>query len=157
MHAIGVPFAERGVRTDEYLAAMRAIWTQPRPAYHGQFVSFEGVQAHPQRNIPIIIGGHTPAAYRRAVLQGTGWYGFALDLPYTARCMAALQEALKQYERPLNLGELEISVTPSIPLTRAIVQQFADLGVHRLVLMPPADLDVSQLEAYVTHIGETII
>jgi probable F420-dependent oxidoreductase len=157
MRAIGVPFAERGVRTDEYLAAMRAIWTQPRPAYHGQFVSFEGVQAHPQRNIPIIIGGHTPAAYRRAVLQGAGWYGFALDLPYTARCMAALQEALKQYERPLNLGELEISVTPSIPLTRAIVQQFADLGVHRLVLMPPADLDVSQLEAYVTHIGETII
>ncbi|GHP00007.1 LLM class F420-dependent oxidoreductase [Reticulibacter mediterranei] len=157
MRAIGVPFAERGARTDEYLDAMRAIWTQQKPAYHGQFVSFEGVQTHPQRNIPIVIGGHTPAAYRRAVLQGTGWYGFALDLSYTARCMAALQKALKQYERPLSLGELEISVTPSIPLTKAIVQQFADLGVHRLILMPPTHLDVSQLEAYITHIGETII
>jgi hypothetical protein len=71
--------------------------------------------------------------------------------------MEALQEALKQYERPLNLGELEISVTPGIPLTRTIVEQFADLGVHRLVLMPPTHLDISQLEAYVTHIGETII
>src|SRR5260221_8802680 len=97
MRAIGVPFAERGARTDEYLAAMRAIWTQPKPAYHGQFVSFEGVQAHPQRTIPIIVGGHTSAAYRRATQQGTGWYGFALDLSDTARCVTQLQEALQQY------------------------------------------------------------
>jgi probable F420-dependent oxidoreductase len=157
MRALGVPFAERGARTDEYLAAMRAIWTQPKPAYHGQFVSFEGVQAHPQRNIPIIVGGHTPAAYRRAILQGTGWYGFALDLSDTARCVTALQEALQQYERPTDLGELEISVTPRTPLTRATIQQFVDLGIHRLILMPPAHFSVSQLAEFVTHMGETLI
>lgn len=157
MRAIGVPFAERGARTDEYLAAIRAIWTQPKPAYHGQFVSFDGVQAHPQRNVPIVVGGHTPAAYRRATLQGTGWYGFALDLPDTARCLTELQATLQQYERPMDRGSLEISVTPRIPLTRAIVQQFADLGVHRLILMPPTHLSVAQLEEFVTHIGEAVI
>lgn len=157
MHALGVPFAERGARTDEYLAAMRAIWTQPKPAYHGQFVSFEGVQAHPQRDIPIVVGGHTPAAYRRAVLQGTGWYGFSLDLSETASCVKQLQEALKQSARPTGLGELEISITPRIPLTRSIVQQFADLGVHRLILMPPTHLSISQLEEFVTHMGEAVI
>lgn len=157
MRAIGVPFAERGARTDEYLAAMRAIWTQPKPAYHGRFVSFDHIQAHPQRNIPVVIGGHTPAAYRRAVEQGNGWYGFALDLAYTARCIKQLQEALKQYERPTDLGELEISVTPSIPLTREIVQQFADLGVHRLVIMPSSSFNESQLVDFVTRLGDTII
>src|SRR5919204_4836337 len=65
--ALGIPFADRGARTDDYLAAMRAIWTQPKPAYHGRFISFEHIQAHPQRTIPIVIGGESPAAYRRAV------------------------------------------------------------------------------------------
>jgi probable F420-dependent oxidoreductase len=157
MRALGVPFAERGARTDEYLAAMRAIWTQPKPAYHGQYISFEGVQAHPQRNIPIVVGGHTPAAYRRAVLQGTGWYGFALDLSDTVRCVTEIQEAIQQYQRPMNLGELEISVTPRIPLTRAIVQQFADLGVHRLILMPPTHFSIAQLIEFVMRTGETLL
>jgi probable F420-dependent oxidoreductase len=96
MRAIGVPFAERGARADEYLAAMRAIWTQPKPTFHGQFVSFEGVQAHPQRNIPIVVEGHMPAAYRRAVERAAGWYGFALDLKDTARCLTRLREAREQ-------------------------------------------------------------
>ncbi len=157
MRSIGVPFAERGARTDEYLAAMRAIWTQPKPAYHGQFVSFEGIQAHPQRNIPIVVGGHTPAAYRRAIERGTGWYGFALSLDGASRCMTQLQEALQQYERPANMDELEISVTPRRPITQTTVQQFADLGIHRLILMPPPDYTMSQLEDFVTHMGETVI
>jgi probable F420-dependent oxidoreductase len=157
MRAIGVPFAERGARTDEYLAAMRAIWTQPKPAYHGRFVSFEGVQAHPQRDIPVVVGGHTPAAFRRAVERGSGWYGFALDLNDTARCLTQLQEARAQYDRPTDLGELEISVTPRISLTRAIVKQFVDLGVHRLIVMPPSSLSEPQLQKFVTNIGETLI
>ena len=45
--AVGVPFRERGARADEYLDAMRAIWSQEKPAYHGRYVSFQGVQAFP--------------------------------------------------------------------------------------------------------------
>jgi probable F420-dependent oxidoreductase len=157
MRAIGVPFAERGARTDEYLAAMRAIWTQPKPTFHGKFVSFEGIQAHPQRNIPIVVGGHTPAAYRRAVEQAAGWYGFALDLNDTARCLTLLREAREQYDRPTDLGELEISVTPRHSLTQAIVNQFVDLGVHRLIVMPRSSLSEPQLQEFVTNIGETLI
>src|SRR6266566_1010759 len=62
--ALGIPFADRGARSEEYLAAMRAIWREPKPAYHGQFVSFANVQAHPQGNIRIVMGGRSPAAYR---------------------------------------------------------------------------------------------
>src|SRR4051795_5570943 len=83
MTALGTPMAHRGERTDDHLAAMRAIWNDPGPvAHHGPFVDFAGVDAHPRPVTPggprIVVGGHAPAAFRRAVAQGHGWYGFAL-------------------------------------------------------------------------------
>ena len=85
--ALGADFAARGPITDEYLDAIAALWYDEQPAYHGQFVDFDGVDAHPrplQRPVPIVIGGHSPAAYRRAVARGQGWYGYWLS-PTTRR------------------------------------------------------------------------
>ncbi len=48
MRSVGVSFPDRGLIADDYLAAMRAVWTQAKPAYRGPFVSFEGVQAMPR-------------------------------------------------------------------------------------------------------------
>jgi probable F420-dependent oxidoreductase len=160
--ALGIPFTDRGARTDDYLAAMRAIWTQPKPAYHGRFVSFEGVQAHPQRNIPVVVGGESPPAYRRAVQSAHGWYGFNLDSNETAHALAALRQAGEQCARPQELGDLEISVTPAEPLTLQEVKRFADLGVHRLIVMPLHRMsihsrDESAIKDYVTRIGDTFI
>src|SRR3989442_15024373 len=115
MRSVGVPFAERGRVADDYLAAMRAIWTQPKPAHRGPYVSFEGVEAMPrpvQTPIPIVVGGRTPPAYRRAVTQGHGWYGFGLDVNETKKIVGALRETQKKTSRPKELGTLEISVTP---------------------------------------------
>ncbi len=160
--ALGASFKDRGALTDEYLAAMRAIWTQPKPAYHGRFVSFEGVQAHPQRNIPVVVGGESPAAYRRAVQSAHGWYGFQLNANETAQALAALRQAGERYARPQELGDLEISVTPSEPLTLQEVKRFAELGVHRLIVMPlhrmPEERrEASAIKDYVTRIGDTFI
>jgi probable F420-dependent oxidoreductase len=160
--ALGIPFTDRGARTDDYLAAMRAIWTQPKPAYHGRFVSFEGVQAHPQQNIPVVVGGESPPAYRRAVQSAHGWYGFNLDSNETAHALAGLRQAQEQCARPQELGDLEISVTPAEPLTLQEVKRFADLGVHRLIVMPLHRMpihsrDESAIKDYVTRIGDTFI
>src|SRR5713101_9186079 len=82
--ALGESFKNRGARADEYLAAMRAIWSETKPAYHGRFVSFADVQAYPhplqQPYPPIVVGGRSPAALRRAVEQANGWFGWAFDL-----------------------------------------------------------------------------
>ena len=67
--AVGADFENRGAVTDEYLDAMATLWYDEPPAYHGRFVSFEGVDAHPrprQHPIPLIVGGHSPPACRRA-------------------------------------------------------------------------------------------
>lgn len=148
--ALGVPFAQKGARAVEYLEAMRALWTMPRPAYAGRFVSFAGVDAHPrplQRpHPPVVLGGHTPAAYRRVVSHANGWYGFSLDLTDTAACLADLRAALAAGSRPAALGELEISVTPRGPLDRETVRQFAELGVHRLIPFWPSPTAEALLE-----------
>src|SRR5919108_447562 len=67
MRSVGAPFAERGHVADDYLAAMRAVWTQPKPSYKGPYVAFDGVQAMPrpvQIPIPIVVGGRTPPGPR---------------------------------------------------------------------------------------------
>lgn len=156
--ALGIPYPTRGQVTDDYLAAMRAIWSDGRPAYRGRHVAFEGVQANPrpvQRPMPpIVIGGHTEAAFRRAVEQGQGWYGFALDEDSARRCLDGLREAAARYQRPATLGPLEISVTPrptrgGEAMDRSSAERFAALGVHRLILRPPRSLDAGGLERFV--------
>jgi len=52
MRAVGVAMTERGARTDEYLAAMHALWATPAPAYHGRYVTFEGSTLTPGRRAP---------------------------------------------------------------------------------------------------------
>jgi len=159
--ALGVPYRERGARADEYLAAMRAIWSEEKPAYHGRYVSFQEVQAYPhpvqQPTPPIVIGGRAPAVLRRTVEQANGWYGFALDLDETASLLAQLREAAARYYRPASLGELEISVNPRVPLDKETAQRFAQLGVHRLILYPPHGMDAPALEQWVTTVGETLV
>jgi probable F420-dependent oxidoreductase len=161
--ALGAPFAQRGAVTDDYLAAMRAIWSQPKPTHHGPFVSFAGVQAHPQPvqrpHPPIVIGGRTPAAFRRAVQHGHGWYGFALDRDATARALDGLRQAAHQHPRPAHLGPLEISITPArgagVDLSSA--EQYAKLGVHRLILMPSPRLDAQGLDHFITNTATTLL
>ena len=138
--ALGAPFEERGARTDEYLDAIVALWTQGRPAFAGETVSFSGIDAHPRPvqkpHPPIVIGGHTPPAFRRAVARGNGWYGFLHDLASTRRCLAGIAAAQDRVERPAQLGELEVTVTPPPGLDADGAARYRDLGVHRLVLLP---------------------
>ena len=149
MRAVGVPMEGRGSRADEYLAAMRSLWEQPAPAYRGRYVEFEGVDAHPrpvQRPLPVVVGGHTRAAHRRAARVGEGWYGFMVGLRAMAEQRELMREAIAEAgrERPL-----EVSVTPSRVLDRGVVDAYAELGVHRLIVAPPVGLSLEELVEFV--------
>ena len=138
--AIGVPFEERGARTSEHIEVIRTLWTEDAPAFAGRFTTFAGIQSHPrpvQRpHPPIVIGGASPAAFRRTLAQGDGWYGFMLDVDGAAAAVRALDETAREVERPEDLGPLEITVTPRGRLDPETVERFAEAGVHRLVPMP---------------------
>lgn len=163
MRSVGVSFPDRGRIADEYLAAMRAVWTQPKPSFKGRFVAFDGVQAMPrpvQTPTPkIVVGGRTAPAFRRAVTGAHGWYGFGLDLPTTERFVAALREAARKHPRPAELGRLEISVTPpspEVPDART-VDAYAAAGVDRLIIRPRPEMDAAALERFAAEAGRALI
>jgi probable F420-dependent oxidoreductase len=135
--ALGIPFSDRGPRTDEYIDAIREMWGAEAPSFDGRFVSFSGIDAQPrpvQKPLPpIVIGGQSPPAYRRAISRGNAWYGFSLDIEGTKECLAGLEEARKRVERPAALGDLEISVTPPFGMGADDLRRYEDLGVDRLV------------------------
>jgi probable F420-dependent oxidoreductase len=141
MTAVGVPLSERGGRTDEYLDAMTALWTLEAPAFHGRYVSFDKVDAHPRParpgGPPIVVGGHSRAAFRRAVARGHGWFGNG-TLDDLVHCLDGLKRAAAEVERPARLGPLEITYLQLNPVTvdASAARRYADLGVSRLVVYP---------------------
>ena len=160
LRAMGVSLAERGARTDEYLAAMRTLWTEPAPSFQGRFVSFSGVFQCPppvQRPYPpIVVGGHSAAAQRRAVTTANGWYGVYLEVDETAAALAQLRKVAAECDRPASLGELEITITPPGPISLDTARRYADLGVHRLVIQS-RNPDGADVEALIESVGETLV
>ena len=158
--ALGASFEHKGARAVEYLEAILAVWTAARPAYHGRFVSFSGIQSLPRPlqapHPPVIIGGQTPQAYRRAATHANGWYGFALDPAAATACLADLRTALAQGSRPAALGALEISITPRGPLDLDTVRRFADAGVHRLIPYWPFPTGAA-LRERIARFGDEVI
>ncbi|WP_327344235.1 LLM class F420-dependent oxidoreductase [Streptomyces europaeiscabiei] len=150
MSAVGVPMAGRGARADEYLQAISALWYLDKPVFHGSHADFEDVDARPrplQRRVPLVIGGHSAAAHRRAVAHGDEWFGYLVGLRSTAeqvRRLTELSDRAGRQNRPL-----KISVAPARPLDVATVRAYAELGVDRLVVVPPMELTASELEEFV--------
>ena len=162
--ALGIPFAEKGARSEEYLAAMLALWTMAKPAFEGRFVSFAGIQAMPQPvqkpHPEIVFGGHTPGAFRRAARLAKGWYGFALDLEKTHACIEGLKRACAAVGRPFE--DVEVSITPPPERERPVLdvetaKRFAELGVRRLVLYQPRARDEAAMLRVVEQAAHDLV
>ena len=158
--AIGVPMEDRGRRTTEYIEAMRSIWNDEDPIYAGDHVSFAGVKAFPrpiQRpGPPVVMGGHSRPAWRRTVTHSEGWYGFMLDPQATSQNLEGLTKSAEKYERPDNLGPIEITVTPRMRPGPEMIDRYGELGVHRLVLLSGART-VDESLTFIDHIHETLL
>jgi probable F420-dependent oxidoreductase len=135
--AIGAPFEDRGAATDEWIEVLQALWTMPNPSYRGKYFSFEGIDAQPrpvQRpHPPIVVGGMSKLAAKRAARYGNGWYGFMTDVERTTQMLGWIDAYIARGIRPDELGPLEISVTPPLRLDADAVKRYEDVGVHRLI------------------------
>ncbi len=129
--ALGVPFTERGARTEEYMHALRALWTMDKPTYQGRFVSFKDAYMRPKPangTVPIIIGGHSKAAARRAGRLADGFFparGASAELLATVR--AAAEEAGRDPK--------SVEITASLPEDLNQLPAMAAAGISR-VLVP---------------------
>ncbi|MET0234187.1 MAG: LLM class F420-dependent oxidoreductase [Kibdelosporangium sp.] len=151
MTALGVPMARRGRRTDEYLDAMTQLWTAEAPEFHGEFVSFADVVAYPRPlqpgGPPIVIGGHSAGAFRRAVSRGHAWLGIGTPDDLVTH-LASLEQAATEVDRPARLGTLQIYFLPQTSPSADDIKRYADLGVRQLVLYPTGAKDVEGVSAF---------
>jgi probable F420-dependent oxidoreductase len=125
---LGVPFSDRGPRTDEYVAAMRALWSQECASFHGRFVNFDEVFCRPLppgRRIPIIVGGDTPAAARRAGRLGDGYFPARGASP-------ELFEEMKRAADAAGRDWKTIELTVSAPADANEIEVLARRGITRV-------------------------
>ena len=173
LEAMGSPFAERGAITDETIAIMKELWTNEDPSYLGKYHSFSGMKFTPKPvqkpHIPIIIGGTSKAAIRRAARSGAAWHPTALSPEVLAQGMEYLKEQAVTAGR--DPSEVEVSVSAAIGSTHnhnryslgedpeevlERAQKYQEMGVGRLVVSPNTR-DQSQLRPIMEMIAEVVI
>lgn len=136
--SLGVDFHTRGARTDEAIQAMRALWRESDSSFHGEHFNFGPVKSFPKPvqkgGVPIYIGGHSPAAARRAARFGDGFFPPLGDPAGLKGLFALVKEECAKRGR--NFAEIELSCGggPQLDVIKAV----QDLGVKRVVIPPPA-------------------
>ena len=131
--AIGVPFADRAARAEEAIGALRALWSQDE-TFAGERFRFREARSYPKPvqpgGIPIVVGGHTKAAARRAGRFADGFFPASPDLAgLIGECRRAAARAGRDPE------SIEITVAARADVAEA--KRLADLGVTRIVVSPP--------------------
>ncbi|MBI3801076.1 MAG: LLM class F420-dependent oxidoreductase [Deltaproteobacteria bacterium] len=154
--ALGIPWERRAQRTREYVEAMRRLWEDERSSYSGEFVQFEGARSYPKpfkgAKLPVLVGGQTEPALKRAAAYGDGWCGFNLTPAETAQTINRLRELLKANER--SPQDFEFLVSPTASATPADLQQYRDAGVDELYLTPVFSRQVSTAAEVATLLEE---
>ena len=139
--ALNIPFAERGRRMDENIRAMRALWTQQPASFAGEFVRFDrvfcDVATVQPGGVPIIVGGSTAAAARRAGRLGNGFYPYVISPEDLAERMRDLESAARDAGR--DPAEVELTVWPGSwqfrgSLDRALMRRYLNLPVRRVMI-----------------------
>jgi probable F420-dependent oxidoreductase len=149
--ALGVPWERRGERTDDYVAAMRAVWAGDRASHDGPFAAFEPVCARPapvQGSVPIIVGGSTVAAARRAGRLGDGFFPFNVDDEALAGLVTHCHQAAREHDRDPERIEVVTNLRSS-QLDR--LAGLAAVGVTRVVMMP---MDLERVRAFAAVVAD---
>jgi probable F420-dependent oxidoreductase len=153
--ALGVPFAERGKRTDEYIEVLRKLWREPESTHQGSFTAFAPLKSYPKpaakEGPPIHIGGHTPAAARRAGRLGDGFFPGR-----TGEDLDSLLDIMRKTAVDAGRNPDAIEVTSGGGLDLDAVLKAADLGVDRYVV-PPLGFDIESLKTNLGNYADNIM
>ena len=158
LNAMGSPFTRRGTISDEAIAIMKELWTREDPSYQGEYHSFSDMKFSPKPlqkpHIPILIGGVSRAAIRRAVRMGDGWHPAILSPEELGQGIHYLRQQAQATGRDLSEIPVSIRLDMGVPgAARGTVpsryslgtepeeilrnaQAFEGLGVETIVMSP---------------------
>ncbi len=153
--ALGIPFQQRVARTEESMQALRSLWRDEVASFDGEQFSWKDVGSFPKpvqpQGVPIIVGGHVPAAARRAAKFGDGFFPGRID-----RLDELLAELKNECGR-IGRDPAEIEVTTGTPnMSLDNIKAMADKGISRLV-MPPLGRSKDDIRRGVETFAEEVI
>lgn len=135
--ALGVPWERRGARNDEYIEAMRTLWSGPEVEFHGEFVDFPTVTCSPrpvQPTIPILVGGDSDVAIRRAARLADGYFPGEGDVDRLAALITRVRQAAQDAWRDPDDIEINAMFSTQMADPVAGVEKFTELGVGRIMV-----------------------
>lgn len=157
--ALGVPFERRGARADDYIKAITTLWTDEVASYDGEFVSFTGAIQLPKPvqspRPPVIIGGQSPAALRRAATLGDGWSSWLLPPDQIGETLALLDaECEKAGRDPQSLRRIHTVFYPGADAFTGFLERCQKDGIDEVVVVPMVpDRNPFEVVAEVAQIG----
>ena len=164
---LGAPFKRRGALSDEYLRAMRELWTNPDPHFEGEFCHFSGIKCEPkpvQKPLPVWIGGHSNRAMRRIAEYGDGWLAVPKTLEDFQDGVARLKSACDTAGRDVTRLEILIApgYAPNLESFLDQVKQYQDLGYEYFSASIPywsKDLEhaLGIMEEFAEKVGLSIV
>lgn len=135
--ALSLPWEARGARSDEYVEAMRLLWSGPEVEFHGRFVDFDVVTSSPRPasgNIPIIVGGDSERALNRAARLADGYFPGSTDAEQLKGLIDSLHGKLQEKGRDPKDVEISAIFGQQMADPKAGVAQMAEIGVSRLMV-----------------------
>ena len=149
--AVGASFADRAARAREAIRMMKALWSEEAPRFEGRFHRFPPLGFNPKPvqkpHPPILLGGESSAALKRAAELGDGWYG-AHHSPDSVRpLLATLKERAEAAGRDFSALEITVGVVAGVRPDLDTVRRFADAGVHRMIVFAPGFVPRSRFES----------
>lgn len=134
--AMGTPFARRGARFDDYLTAMKKVWTGDEVQHEGDFVQWSGFKSHPRPHqrphMPIVIGGTSDRAFRRVIEHGDTWFAPNHNVAELTEQLTRLRAMSSDLGR--DPDTIAITAMWSMVKERGAIAQYEALGVDRLVV-----------------------
>lgn len=136
--SLGLDFHTRGARTDESIKSLRALWSEDSASFHGKHFNFGPVKCYPKPaqkgGVPIHIGGHSPAAAKRAGRYGDGFFPALAEIPKLKELFALMKSEADKAGRDASKIELSCMGRPRVEELKAL----EGIGVSRVVIAPPA-------------------
>src|SRR5258706_10266153 len=137
--ALGIPFGERAGRTAEAVRAMRTLWKDEAQPFEGKDYAWGAVESHPKpvqkTGVPIVVGGHTELAARRAARYGDGFFPGVADDEKLTWLLGVMRDECKKIGR--DASTVEGTSGRAVPSVESVTH-LQDLGVSRFMGPPPA-------------------
>ena len=161
---LGAEYSNRGAVTDECVDALRVLFESDRPAFHGSNLDFDRVHFSPRpaTPIPLLVGGNSVGAVRRAAERGDGWHAVGLEPQDIAAGMLRMKgiATKPRFEVSVRLrtrlqptppaGGNDVGArldgTPEAVISK--LRRYEDAGVHHMVI----DLGTQDLATYIDQL-----